>query len=271
MSCDALELAEQGPALTKNTFEGNRMLTGAAIILATVLTVLTMHYCARKIMHPEPDERTRDLAGSVLFRISALHGLVLALVFASEVVEYNQLAFESAVEVNAISDAYYDADRYGEDAQTVRDALRDYLRIVPNQEWSSLGTSGELSPQAWAHWSTAYTATLDLEPSSARQTALRESMLRKIHAIAENRDLREHHAKSSLGSLFWAAALVGVLLLSIGYYPFPPNRDNVILLSVFAAYTGFILYTIFAMSNPYSAPAALEPILFLELMNELGG
>lgn len=247
------------------------MLMGGAIILATVLTVLAVHCGARKVMRTDPEEQTRDLAGSVLFRISALHGLVLALVFASEVVEYNQLAFESSAEVNAISDVYYDADRYGQDAQAVQDALRDYLRIVPTEEWKSLGIDGELSPQAWAHWDGAYTAILDLEPSTTRQTALRANMLEKIHAIAENRDLREHQAKSSLGTLFWAAALVGVLLLSIGYYPFPPNRDNIILLSVFAAYTGFILYTIFAMSNPYSAPAALEPVLFLELLDELEG
>ena len=245
------------------------MLLGAAIILATVAAVLAVYFGVRRVMGTAPDERTRDLAASVLFRISALHGLVLALVFASEVVEYNQLDFESTVEVNAISDAYYDAGRYGEDAQPVHEALREYLRIVPSEEWASLGTSGELSSQAWAHWNTAYNVTLNLEPSSARETALRENMLRKIHVIAENRDLREHHAKSSLGSLFWAAAIVGVLLLSIGYYPFPPNRDNLILLSTFAAYTGFILYTIFAMSNPYSDPAALEPVLFLELLNEL--
>lgn len=247
------------------------MLTGAAIIFATVVTVLAIHVGARQVMHAEPEERTKDLAGSVLFRIAGLHGLVLALVFASEVVEYNQLAFESAVEANAISDVYYDADRYGEDAQPVRDAMRAYLQVVPDEEWATLGKSGDLSSQAWAHWDTAYNATLDLEPSSPRQTALRDNMLRNIHTIAENRDLREHHAKSSLGSLFWAAALVGVLLLSIGYYPFPPNRDNLILLSVFAAYTGFILYTIFAMSNPYSDPAALEPVLFLELLDELNG
>ena len=247
------------------------MLLCAGIILATVLTVLVVHFCARKVMRVELEQQTIDLAGSVVFRISALHGLVLALVFASEVVEYNQLAYESAVEVNAISDVYYDADRYGEDANEVRYALRHYLRVVPTEEWASLGSDGELSPQAWVQWSNAYSAILNLEPSSARQTALRTNMLHKIHVIAENRDLREHHAKSSLGSLFWAAALIGIILISIGYYPFPPNRDNVILLSVFAGYTGLILFTIFAMSNPYSAPAALQPVLFLELINELEG
>lgn len=246
-------------------------MTGIVFVIATVLAVLGIHFGTRKVMHIEPEEQTRDLAGSVLFRISALHGLVLALVFASEVVEYSQLAFESTAEVNAISDVYYDAGRYGEDAQPVRTSMLDYLRIVPTQEWESLGNDGELSSQAWAHWETAYLAILNLEPSTTRQSALRANMLQKIHNIAENRDLREHHAKSSLGSLFWIAALTGVLLISVGYYPFSPKRDNVILLSVFGAYTGFILYTIFAMSNPYSAPSALEPTLFIDLIVELEG
>ena len=117
-------------------------MTGVVIVLATVLAVLGAYLGARKVMRIEPEDQTRDLAGSVLFRISALHGLVLALVFASEVVEYNQLAFESAVEVNAVSDVYYDAGRYGEEAQTVRTAVRDYLQVVPTQEWASLGKDG---------------------------------------------------------------------------------------------------------------------------------
>ncbi len=94
-------------------------------------------------------------------------------------------------------------------------------------------------------------------------------MLAKVHVIAESRDLREHHAKTTLSLVFWIAALVGVLLVSVGYYSFPPNRDNLILISMFAAYTGFLLFTIFAMSNPYGAPAALDPVLFAELLDEL--
>ena len=85
------------------------MLLGLGLIVATVAAVLVAYFGMRRIMPAEPDERTRDLAASVLFRISALHGLVLALVFASEVVQYQQLGFEIAAEVNAVSDIYYDA------------------------------------------------------------------------------------------------------------------------------------------------------------------
>jgi len=245
------------------------MIIGSGIIFATIAAVLTVYFGARFVLGTDPEQRTQDLSASVLFRVSALHGLVLALVFASEVVEYHSLEFESAIEVNAVSDVYYDASRYGEDAQSVHAKLRAYLETVISKEWPSLGKQGELSSDAWAHWNAVYGFVLDLNPSSPRQVALRINMIEKIHLIAENRDLREYHAKTTLGSVFWIAALVGVLLISIGYYSFPPKRENLVLLSVFATYTGLILFTIYAMSNPFSDPVALEPILFIDLLREI--
>lgn len=246
------------------------MFIGIAITLITVAAVFAAYFGARSLLGAEPDDRTMDLAASVLFRISALHGLVLALVFASEVVEYHQLEFESAVEVNAITDVYFDAGRYGAEAEGIREAMQTYLSVIQS-EWESLGTIGNLSPAAWASWEKAYHATLDLDPITPREMSLRENMLSKIHVIAENRDLREYHAESALSGLFWGAAIVGVLLVSVGYFPFPPKRENLLLLSLFAGYTGFILFTIFAMSNPYAAPGALEPNLFIDLLEDISG
>ena len=246
------------------------MFSGIVIIAVTVATVLVVYFGARRLLRGDVESETRDLAASILFRVAALHGLVLALVFASEIVEYHQLGLESAMEANAISDVSYDMVRYGSgQVDAVRDALRRYLEVASTEEWESLGRDGVLHSQGWASWETAYQIILDLEPSNARQQALRDNMLDKIHAIAENRDLREYHARSGLSVLFWAAALVGVVLVAAGYYTFPPKRHNLILLTFFGAYTGFILFTIYAMSNPFSAPAALEPELFRDLLVEL--
>lgn len=248
------------------------MALAILIILATVGSVLAVYFAARFLLHPEPNDATVDLAGKVLLRIAALHGLVLALVFASEVVEYNQLSFESAIETNAVSDAYYDADRYGKEATAaIRTALRIYLQIAATTEWTSLGEGEGLQPAAWKAWDEAYNAALDLVPASPKEEALRDNILAKIHLIAESRDLREHHAKISLSSLFWVAALAGVILIAVGFYPYPPKRENLVLLICYSIYTGLILFTIYAMSNPYINPAALEPILFEQLLEEMNG
>lgn len=247
------------------------MIIGFAIVLATVASVLAVYLVARRVLEPQPDALTRDLASSVLFRIAALHGLVLALVFASEVAEYNALSFESSVEANAISDLYYDALRYGDEASEIPGILTSYLEVASSGEWRALGETGSLTPEGWGFWNSAYLITLDLVPGTPREEALRDNMLDKVHLIAVSRDLREHHAKTALGSMFWSAALVGVVLVSIGYYAFPPKRDNLVILTVFAGYTGLILFTIYAMSNPFSPPSALEPVLLQELLAEVTG
>ncbi len=245
------------------------MILGTAIILGTIATVFAVYFATRYVLGAESEEQTQALAASVLFRISALHGLVLALVFASEIVEYRSLAFEGANEVNAIADIYYDAARYGDAALGVRDNFKAYLRIVAEEEWPRLAETGDLSSDAWIEWDAAYETILNLAPDTARQEDLRDKMLANIDLIAHNRDLRQHHAKTALGSVFWVAALIGVLMVSVGYYCFPPKRQNVVLLTVFAAYTGLILLTIYAMSNPFKNPAALEPRIYLELLAEI--
>jgi hypothetical protein len=245
------------------------LLFAIGICLATIAVVLLVHAGSRFIMRPEAEGETKDLAGSTLFRIAGLHGLVLALVFASEVVEYQQIEREVASEVNAVSDIYYDLSRYGlEDPSAIREHLRAYLAIASSDEWAQLGREYTLNGSAWASWEAVYHALLDLEPTTARQVALRDNMLGNIDLIAENRDLREHHAKTNLSDLFWVAALLGVVLVSAGFFIYPSTRNNVILLGIFGGYTGFILFTIFSMSNPFSAPGALEPIQFRELLIE---
>ncbi len=247
------------------------MLTAVLIVLATISSVYGVYFLARLVLGSNPNQETRDLAASILFRIAALHSLVLALVFASEVVDYHQLSFESAVETNAVSDAYYDAIRYGEEETgAIQAALRNYLSIAANSEWESLGKTGDLLDSGWEAWGIAYDAALELDPQTARHESIRDNLLDNLSLVSDSRDLREYQAKSSLSSLFWIAAISGVLLLSIGYFPFPPIRENLILLGAFATYTGFVLFTTYAMSNPYRMPAALDPVLFHDLAQELG-
>lgn len=247
------------------------MLLAVSICVATIAGVLAIYLAARSAMRPKTDADTNDLAGSILFRIAALHGLVLALVFAAEVAEYQQIEFEVATEANAVSDLFYDMDRYGagESASTVAASLRSYLDLATGAEWSRLGEELSLLDAAWEEWGNVYAAVLDLEPVNGRQEALRDNMLANIGIVAEKRDLREFHAQSGLGYLFWSAAVLGVAMVAAGYFIYPPSKDTIILLSMFATYTGFILFTITAMSNPFSEPAAIQPTLLLDLSVEL--
>jgi len=246
------------------------ILIGALFISGTIGLSLAVYFLARLVArHPQPDKHP-EMANAMVTRIGALHGLILALVFAQEMANYQRLEVQMTNEASAIADVYNDAGRY--DAQAlaqVRMGMLDYVGYVVDDEWASLGRGDGLDDAAWTAWEDTYSAVLDLEPATSRQASLRDHMLGQLHAIASARDLRELNGTGSLIGLFWFAAISGVVLIAIGYYSHRPERHNLALMSLFSAYTGVILFLIYAFSNPYSPPGFLDPDPLIELRAEL--
>jgi len=246
------------------------VLFGVAFIGGTVLVTLVFYFVMRLIMGGDPTGKDRELAGAIVMRISSLHALILALVFAQEMIEYQQLKFESVTEANAIADVYFDADRYGVNEKApIQQALFEYVQIVVDEEWRMLGDTGQLSPTAWNKWDSVYQRVLDLTPTNVRQQSIREHMLGDVHRIAEARDKRENSGTDSISIIFWFAAISGLVFMALGYYPYPPDARNLLLLSVLGAFTGIILFFIYAFSAPYNPPATMKPTAFERLLDEL--
>jgi hypothetical protein len=246
------------------------ILIGAIFVGATIALTLACYFLMRWMSGNEHENHERDLASSVVFRVSALHGLILALVFAQEMFSYQQLRLQTATEANAIADIYFDAGRYGHDEKVkVQKELSDYIRVVIDKEWHGLGETNRLSPEAWAQWDESYRAILDLVPTNPRQQSLRGHMLDRIYLVSESRTKRESTVADSLNGIFWFAAISGVIFIAVAYYSYPPTHRNIILISLFGAYTGVILFLIYAFSNPYIPPAELSPGPFLRLQEQI--
>ena len=247
-------------------------LLASLFVLGSIALSLASYFAMRAIVRQEPETQSRDLAGSVIFRVSALHGLILALVFAQEMVEYQRLQSNIVAEATAVADIYNDIARHGgEERVAVQQALSDYVRIVAGREWMLLGSERRLSKQGWDLREKVYLALLDLDESTPRREALREHMLVKIQAIAEFRQIRENVALHRISFMFWFAAIAGVVLVTIPYFIFPPTKLNLALLAVFGAYTGIVMLFIHAFSDPFSEPGMLQPAAFERLLEtEIG-
>jgi hypothetical protein len=246
------------------------LLIGLLFVCGTTALSLAVYFAARLAVRNRPFDKHPEMASAMVTRIGALHALILALVFAQEMANYQRLAVQMANEASAVADVFNDAGRYDPVALAgLRQEMVDYLGFVVDAEWSSLGRGDGLDAKAWSAWEAAYSSALDLTPQTPRQSSLRDHMLAQLHAIASARDLRELNGTGSLIGLFWFAALTGVVLIAVGYYSHPPQRHNLVLMSLFSAYTGVILFLIYAFSNPYSAPGALSPDPLIELRAQL--
>ena len=235
------------------------LASGLVFIFATVALSLVAYLAASRFFAVVRDEPHKEMAGAMVTRISALHALILALVFAQEMAAYQRLEVQVAAEGSAIADVYNDAARYDPEPRPGPRCDGEILRIVVEREWHNLGEGKGLDDEAWAEWNRAYEMVLDLQAQTPRQTSLREHMLAALHSISTARDVRRNEAETSIADFFWLAALSGVVLIAVGYYVYPPERQTMTLMALFSAYTGVILFLIFGFSNPYSPPAALSP------------
>ncbi|SDZ11399.1 Protein of unknown function [Jannaschia faecimaris] len=245
-------------------------LTAAVSVVFIVLLALGSYWLARRVLGPLAVAETRELAGSVLFRIAALHGLVLALVFAQELGSIRDVKVAAAREAAMLGDVYYDSIRYEaeEETQPVRHHLARYATIVAEEEWAALSSTGRLTASAWAEWEAAYGAILDLEPRTLRQERLLSIMIDDIRQLSELREARENAVLSGPPWLFLMAALSGVALISAAYFTWTPSPLNLTLLSGFAGYTGLIIYFIVAFANPYAPPGETRPLAFERFLSE---
>lgn len=247
------------------------LLTGLLFSVAGIALVIGTYLIARRVF-PEPQDRTHDAASSIGFRIAALHGLILGLVYAQELSDYQSIRQILTDEAVAISDIYNDMRRFGGPAVAVVQAdLAQYLRTAAGSELDELGDGSGLSADGWQHWESVYESVLDLEAQNDRQSFLRQTMLERAKDIARYRQQREASADDHFSSLFWGPAIIGVILLAIPYYVFRPTRTHLVLLAVFGLYSGVILFFIYAFANPFREPGKLvAPTMKQLLVGEIG-
>jgi hypothetical protein len=241
---------------------------GIGFVAAAMGIVFGSYFLARRLLRIGDDvDRTTEAAASIAVRIAALHGLILALVYAQELDDYKGIRDVLTQEATAISDVYHDVRRYGGPVVApVQATMASYLDTVVNEEWDLLGRGEGLSAQAWIDWDNVYGILLDLSPATDRERYLAGRMRDRITAVAGYRQLREATAVGRFSGLFWAPALIGLALLSVPFYVFRPSRNNVVLLSIFALYSGVILFFIYAFANPFAQPGKLQPAPFQHLL-----
>lgn len=238
----------------------------AAFVAAAIAIVLGSYFVARRVLNTGGDgDRTDEAAGAVGGRIAALYGLILALVYAQELCDYKDVRAALSEEAVAVADVFHDIQRYGgPEVAPVQNALSKYVGTVAGEEWEMLGRGEGLSPRAWEEWNRAYEQVLDLKPISDREHFLAGRMRERITSIARMRQTRTASVGAN-ASVFWPPALIGLVLLAIPFYVYRPSRPHLVLLSVFGAYSGVILFFIYAFSNPFQKPARIEPVIFEQL------
>ncbi len=245
--------------IAMSIFSLSDWLIAILFVAGTLALAFCPYLLGRAFFQPRSTERTFDLAGSVMFRIGALHALILALMF-SHVTE-TFLVVVKAVNDEAIAtaDVHHGLKQYDEETtDQIRRDLASYVEIVISEEWPLL-IQGEMSSDAWAQWQKVFNAVLDLAPADRQQEYLQASVLTRLEDIARFRNNRLIESTAFVPPTFWVVAVIGFVLICLPYFVFEPSPTNMMLLLIFAIYNGVVLYAIYASGSPFDGPVQVNP------------
>ncbi len=131
-------------------------------VAALVLTFVP-YIALRRVFRRQVKEDSESLANSVLFRVGALHGLILALVFSAELQSFQSLSYELRQEAMKIGHLYFDMERYDkDDTNNIQRDIQIYIKLVIEDEWTSFA-GGDVSLATWPLWQSIYDRAIELD------------------------------------------------------------------------------------------------------------
>ena len=107
----------------------NTPIVGASLfILTAIFSTLTVYGVSRILLGSYTGEDSEPLSARIIGRLGALHGLILALMFAQEMADYRDISRLVAGEASAIADVYITLQQYDEEnLEATTTALSDLI------------------------------------------------------------------------------------------------------------------------------------------------
>ncbi|RBW55003.1 hypothetical protein [Ruegeria sp. A3M17] len=237
------------------------LLTAIVIIAGTVIAILLVYHVSHWLVGPEPDAVTKELSGSILGRVSAIHALILGLVFAQLALDYRILQSDLGSEADTVLQIVTDAKLHaGKGSEDIIDGAKDYIDVVVTQEWPELAAADGSIGAGRDAWMKVYQGSLNLVSDSPVQQRLHDSLVVNARKLDQLRSKRSNIANRSNQAPFWFAAIAGLVIISISFFAFAPSGLNIVFVALFGVYNGITLFLIYSFANPYAPPGALEPV-----------
>jgi len=252
----------------------NTPLLGVLIfILVTVLSTLICYGVTRKILLSGMGEDSEMLSGKIIARLGALHALILALMFTQEMADYRDISRIVTKEASAISDVYESLQEYDEEDQqsttAISNLIVDYVKTAMGADRIALAGS-RLSNQTWINYHRINRQLRNLQATNNDQEYLRAQMLKDWDIVSEFHQRLRSIAEYEAPKFFWIVIIFGFFAVVIPFSVYSPKIANLVILSTYAGFNGFVMYVIFSIANPFTGPLAIDSKILENLLLMIG-
>jgi hypothetical protein len=241
---------------------------GAAVVAFGVVVAVAGLLVARRILPREILASHHDMTGPKFQVVGTIYAVLLAFVVITVWQHHNSIRTTVELEAATLLELRRDASQYPEALATPLVAgLRAYAEAVVDDEWDAMNHGGE-SARAQAAYENLWRLYRALPVGDFRELAAQGETLRRMNALAENRNLRLLRSRSDVHPVLWVALLAGAVL-TIAFSYFLEARDlgfQVLTTATFAGTIALFIFVIVVLDAPFTRVGSVSREPFLRVV-----
>lgn len=236
------------------------------VILAAAFSIIGLlivwRFLPRQILKAH-----NDLTAAIFEAIAMAYTVLLAFVVVISWQDFDKAETHTITEANCLVDLYMSstalAQPFESDTQSL---IKDYVRVVINEEWASLGR-GEESVKARAILRNIWTLYTNYEPKTRKEEIFLAESIHKLDELRETRRLRIIDSRAGVHPVLWFVLVVGAVTTVSFTFFFGSDKfiTHAIMASILGAIIALILLTILSFSFPFTGSVRVEPEAFRQV------
>src|ERR671916_2450120 len=123
---------------------------------------------------------------------------------------------------------------------------------------------GRASPRAWALTDEMRSTVSDFEPETGAEQVLYDQGLTLVHNLVDERRLRLFEAGGGIPRVLWVVLVVGGRIV-VGFtylFGLENSRSHRLMIAALVAVIALVLFTIYALDNPFAGISRVHPDAF---------
>ena len=240
------------------------LLAGAMVLLAIAGTLLT-----RRWVGAETLKSNNEVAGFIYAVIGVVYAVLLG--FSAIIVweQYDKAIVVVEQEANQLADLFRDAQTFPSNVQTeVENRLRTYAELVIEKEWPAMA-DGQSSPEAWEAYNQLWGIYHRFVPENEHQRSWYEASLVQLNDLGDQRRLRLLSSRAEgVPSIMWVV-LIGAGTITVCFALLFGTKNlsaQVLMIAGLATTIALVLFSIFAMHEPFAGITRIEPEAFHQVL-----
>jgi uncharacterized integral membrane protein len=246
---------------------------GLLIVGVCVVCSLVGLFATRPLMRSllGASDRYNELVSWVFAGICVFYGLAVGLIAVATWENYSEVDSEITTEAALIASLYNDLDGYQQPLRaTLEEELRAYTRLILDQDWPA-HRKGEESAVGTSLLDRFENRVMAFSPSEEREKIIHAAVIKSLDDVVEARRRRLSSVTTGLPLALWVVVLVGAVINTTMVYLFWVEnvRLHAILVGLFAAFIGLLLFLTAVMDNPFRGQFSVSPENFQGVLDHV--